>query len=335
MAKAKKLPSGKWRVQAKRTVFGNHEIKSFTANTKTAAETAAILWQKEQTPISIANMTLAEAYDRYINSKSSILSPNTLREYKREKQRSFQNIMNINISSLNNEIVQASVNIEAASHSPKTVRNSYGLLSSVLNMFAPNLKLIIQLPQNKPTEMIMPEEDDVKKLLKSVKGTEMELPILLAALGPMRRGEICALTDRDVKGNIITVNKALALNEEREWVEKSPKTTSSYRSIEYPDSVINLLKGKKGRLVELSPNAITKRFNQILKANGIEPFRFHDLRHYNVSILHAMNIPDKYIMARGGWSTNYTMNKFYRHILQKEQDKNTEKILNYFNEFGA
>jgi hypothetical protein len=36
-------------------------------------------------------------------------------------------------------------------------------------------------------------------------------------------------------------------------------------------------------------------------------------------------------MARGGWSTNHTMNNVYNHILRKEKDKNEEKIIDHFN----
>ena len=69
--------------------------------------------------------------------------------------------------------------------------------------------------------------------------------------------------------------------------------------IEYLDFVIERLSGISGKITNKTPVAITHRFNRILKEAEIPHFRFHDLRHYAVSILHAMNIPDKYIMAVG------------------------------------
>lgn len=147
----------------------------------------------------------------------------------------------------------------------------------------------------------------------------------------MRRGEICALTSDDIHGNVITVNKSLALGVDKKWHTKSPKTFSSYRDIEYPDFVIKRLEGIQGRITSMSPSAITDSFQRILKKAGLPPFRFHDLRHYAVSTLHAINVPDKYIMARGGWQTNYTMNNVYNHALKSKKDEYGDKISSHFN----
>lgn len=332
MAKAKKLPSGSWRVQASVTVDGKRIIKSFTADTAKKAELAALEWQTDRNrEKNIDNITLKEAFERYIKSKENVLSPGTVRIYKVTANSHLQSIQNIKISNLTTEIIQRAINIEAATHSPKTVRNVHGLLSSTLNMFLPGFALNTTLPQKKPAEMYIPDDNDIKKLLQAVKSTEMEIPVLLAAFGPMRRGEICALTSDDVHGNIISVNKSLARNASGKWVVKSPKTVSSYREIEYPDFVIEKLKGINGKITGISPEHITRRFKKILKNNNIPDFRFHDLRHYNVSMLHAMNIPDKYIMARGGWKTNYTMNNVYNHILRDKKTEFDEQITKRFN----
>jgi integrase len=167
--------------------------------------------------------------------------------------------------------------------------------------------------------------------LEVVKGQEIEIPILLAAFGPMRRGEICALTSDDVNGNIITVNKSLVRTPDNNWVLKAPKTYSSYRQIEYPDFVIEKIKNINGNLTTMSPSAITNAFLKILRKNNMPEFRFHDLRHYAVSTLHSINVPDKYIMARGGWATNHTMNNVYNHILQSKKDELSQKITTHFN----
>lgn len=330
MATARKLPSGAWRVQASRKINGVLEKKSFTSSDKRTAEAEAAAWQADKQNESIEKITLRQAYERYIASKENILSPGTVREYYGTARRHLQDIMDIRISKLTTEQIQRSINICAASTSPKTVRNVHGLLSSVLRMFRPQFILNTTLPQKKPAELYIPDDNDIKKLMQAVKGTEMEIPVLLAAFGPMRRGEICALNSDDVNGNFVTVNKAVVTDKNGKTVVKVPKTASSYRTIEYPDFVIEKLKGIKGPITNISPGHITRRFKRILANNGIPHFRFHDLRHYNVSILHAMNIPDKYIMARGGWRTNYTMNNVYNHALKSKQTEYDNKISNHF-----
>jgi integrase len=91
------------------------------------------------------------------------------------------------------------------------------------------------MPQKKKPELYIPDDNDIKTLLNAVKGQRIEIPILLAAFGPMRRSEICALTSDDVNGNIITVNKSMVMGDDKKWHIKAPKTFSSYRNIEYPE----------------------------------------------------------------------------------------------------
>ena len=59
----------------------------------------------------------------------------------------------------------------------------------------------------------------------------MEIPVLLAAFGPMRRSEICALTSDQIDGNIVHVDRAIVLNENYQWVIKKPKSYAGDRYI--------------------------------------------------------------------------------------------------------
>ena len=60
------------------------------------------------------------------------------------------------------------------------------------------------------------------------------------------------------------------------------------------------------------------------------PFRFHDLRHYSASIMHAIGILDQYIMASGGWKTDTVLKAVYRNVINDEQKKFTDKIISHF-----
>lgn len=333
MAKAKKLPSGNWRVQASKVIDGKQVRKSFTASDKRKAELMAAQWLDDVALYTdIDNISLRQAYERYIDIKRNILSPSTIIGYEVLLRNSFSDLMHLPINKLTQPQIQSSVNIYASNHSAKSVKNGVGLLTAVLSMFRPEFKISITTPQKEKKDIYIPDDEDIKRVLEVVKDTELEIPVLLAAFGPMRRGEIGALTSDDIHGNIVTVNKSLVKDSSGKWNIKPPKTFSSYREIEYPSFVISKINGINGRIVNATPDIITKAFIRMLRKNNIRQFRFHDLRHYAVSTLHAINVPDKYIMARGGWQTNYTMQNVYNHALKNKKDEYEEKISKHFND---
>lgn len=168
--------------------------------------------------------------------------------------------------------------------------------------------------------------------METVAGTPMEIPVLLAAFGPMRRGEICALDKDHIQGNIVHVEFSMALDENNQWVIKAPKSIAGDRYIEFPDFVILKLQGKTGRIVGLTPSQVSDRFSDILVKAGIPHFRFHDLRHYSASIQHALGIPDAYIMKRGGWEDDAVLKDVYRHTMEEQAKLMNAKANSYFSQ---
>lgn len=346
MATAKKLPSGSWRcqvyshteeiMQPDGTIKKKRIYKSFTCDVqgpkgKRLAEQAASDWAAEkENAYSVQNLTFGEALDRYIESRESVLSPRTIMDYKRIRKNELKTIMNIKIALITQEDIQRAINLESQLHSPKTVRNSHGLISAVMRTYRPNFALNTALPKKVRPDIYIPSENEIRTLLDVVSETDMELPVLLAAFGPMRRGEICALTSNDIDGNVVHVCKNMVLNTERQWIIKSPKSYAGDRYIDYPDFVSKKFNGIEGKIVTLNPNEITDRFNNILKKSGLKHFRFHDLRHYSASIQHALGIPDSYIMQRGGWGNDGTLKTVYRHALEDKADEMNQIANSYF-----
>lgn len=82
----------------------------------------------------------------------------------------------------------------------------------------------------------------------------------------------------------------------------------------------------------MKPYNVTKALKRALKKNALPDFRFHDLRHYAASILHAIRIPDQYIMNYGGWKTDYVMKSVYRNAIDEETQKMNDKISDHFTE---
>lgn len=330
--KARKLPSGNWRVNAYvgKDYIGKQIRKSFTAPTKREAELLAnqyLITHKQND--NYTDMLLSEAFERYIASKDSVLSPSTIRGYRHIQQKHLQELMPCKLSHLTEENIQIAINKLSAAHSPKTVRNIYGLLVAVLKTYNPSFHLNITLPQKEKPSIFIPNEEQISRLLSEVQDTELEKAILLGAVGGLRRSEIAALTTDDVSETGITVNKAVVCNSEGQWVLKTTKTTESTRFVTLPKEVIDKLKPQNGtdKIVNLQPNIITNYFRQITKKTFGQPIRFHSLRHFSASFLHSLNVPTAYIMKRGGWSNPATLQKIYTHTME-QQEKDFNKIIN-------
>lgn len=334
MAKAKKLKSGNWRclVYDYTDENGKRHYESFTAETKKEAEYLAAEFALRKKEEKIESITIEVAITRYCAVKENVLSPSTIREYERMKNTCFTEINSISIKKINKEAVQVWVNALSANHSPKTVKNAYGLLSAVLDMYASDKRIKVTLPQARKPELYVPSDQDVQAVLSYFRrknDTEMEKAIMLAAFGPLRRSEICGLCAEDIKGNLVIVRRAEVMDRNNQFVTKTTKTYSSQRVVKFPDFVIDKISVNSGRVVALSPTQISKRFSYALKKLEVPHFRFHDLRHYTASIMHAIGIPDQYILGRGGWSSEQGLN-IYKNRVNAEETKFTDIILRHF-----
>lgn len=339
MAKAHKLPSGKWRCQIFISEDHIPPRMSFTADTAGEAEFLALQYKREykrkQSP---ENLTVGEAIDKYIENRSVVLSPRTIKGYKEDRARYFQSIMDIRLPNLSQEDVQKAVNADAKSYSPKTIRNMHGLLSATLAKFYPDFSLHTHLPQKKKRlDDITPEDEDIERLIKATEGQRIQIAIILGACVGLRRSEISALKRSDIneKNSTITVQRAMVLNDEDKWTIKGTKTYESTRVLDVDPIMIQKILALEDRgeyIVGLLPSTITRTFWEVRNELGLS-FRYHDLRHYNASIQHALGIPDKYIMQRGGWSTDYTMKRVYRHALQKKTKEASSLINDHMKNF--
>lgn len=336
MAKKKnQLPSGSYRVQVYigTDTNGKRRYKSFTAPTKKQAQAIAQEWKanRNHKHTDPENLTVHDAIGKYLDVKRAVLSPSTIRGYEGLQRNYFSgDFGRRKLESLTNSVVQLWISDLSARLSPKTVRNAYALFTASLDMFYPDFHVQATLPAKKRPELYCPSDEDVKKLLKHIKGTELEIAVLLAAFGPLRRGEICALEDTDIHGNTITVNKSMVQGPDRAWVIKQPKTYGSYRDVEFPDFVIERISGINGRIIKATPSRITGRFIKAIESTDIPRFRFHDLRHYSASIMHAIGVPDQYILQRGGWISDNVMKSVYRNVIDLEAAKQNKKINEHF-----
>lgn len=330
--KATKLPSGSWYVN----VMVNGQRISITMPTKKDAEreAAALKSGVKSAQHNIA-LTVTEAFDRYIDSKSAVLSPATVAGYRRIQKNLLELIANMPLANLTQEQVQRWVNaLVKQGKKPKTVSNAHGLLSAVLAAYRPNMTLRTTLPQKVKPEIAIPSEAELSAIFKAAKETKYELPILLAVWLGLRASEIRGLKWEDIDGEYISVKRAIVQGEDGP-VEKGTKTFSGTRTLHLPPYLAALIQAQdhsKEHIVNLSGHAMYNGFERICEKAGVPHFRFHDLRHMNASVMLAVGVPNKYAQERMGHATDNMLKTVYQHTIQEEQKKYSEEIDQRFEE---
>lgn len=352
MATAHKLPSGSYRCQvyAGRDAAGKKQYRSFTALTKKEAEYAALQWQLHYKEIArdSSAMTLAEAMEKYIQSKDGILSPSTIRGYDIILRNHLQGLLPVRLNRITAAMVQEAINAESKPYtdkrgvlhtpSPKSVRNIHGLLSAVLREYHPALQLNTTLPQKVCTEQAYLEPEQIAVLLRAIRGDEMEIPVLLALWLSLRASEVTGLQWKcvDFAQSTITVRQARVRDKENRWVDKTTKTASSTRTICAPAYIMERLKEAQGGagpeeyVVAIKGNCLYRRLQVILRRSGLPPVRYHDLRHTNASVMALLNVPDLYAQKRGGWATDRVMKQVYQHTMASKRAAVDQTIDAYF-----
>lgn len=277
-------------------------------------------------PVKGSFFTCAESY---IESKVNVMSPKTVKTYHSMLDSSISNeFKRKKISQINQQDIQLEINRYASDHAPKSVRNMHGFISAVLRQFRPNMAIRTTLPQKRLYEHYTPSEDDIKRILDASKDDRQNHICFQLGCMSLRRSEILALTPEDIDGNILTINKAMVQNTEKEWVIKETKTSAGTRKIYIPDTLVQEIR-EQGYIYNRHPNRMRKALQRYQDRLGIPRFRFHDLRAYFASYAHQHGISEQTIMETGGWRSAETLRKVYRHSMDKEkaQKKLFDKML--------
>lgn len=210
----------------------------------------------------------------------------------------------------------------------------------------------VELPSPEKYYGSVYDQKTMMKLLDTVKDTEMELPIALAGLAGLRRGECAGLLWNDIDFE----NKTLSVRKQRTSGSKGSmrskvKTSESYRCIKISNALLEILerhnKRKElnksiignaykttgndficceadGSLVD--PSNYSKRFSKVLQDNNLPAIRFHDLRHSWATNMIRLGIPVNTVSKMLGHSSPVVTLTVYAHVLDEMQDEAVNKL---------
>ncbi|MBQ6183184.1 MAG: tyrosine-type recombinase/integrase [Clostridia bacterium] len=221
----------------------------------------------------------------------------------------------------------------------------------------------IQRPKKIRFESKPYNQAELDALFKAVKGTDLELGVILAAFYGLRRGEAVGLKwdaiDFDNKTISIrhTVTQA-RIDGKSTIIEKDrTKTQSSNRSLPLVppfEKLLHLMKQQQDLNKKLcgdcynydyedyiyvnpmgervKPGYLTQAFPAFLENHGMRRIRFHDLRHSCATLLYANGVALKDIQEWLGHSDISTTSNIYTHLDFNSKVASAQAIMGFFPE---
>lgn len=342
MPKAKKLASGNWRVlvYAGKDIHGKRKYKSFTDPNKKKAEYAASEYAlRHKKENSAENLIFQKASDRYIETKSNLLSTSTIRGYRIIQKNALPLLLPVTLGKLEtSDLIQQQMNENGKKYSAKSLRNQWGFVTAVMGYFNFQIDRVTLKPPEEKTFPV-PTKKDAERIMAILKeAPEIECQALFALTCSLRQSEIAGLRVGDISRSTANIHGARVLGVGHKLIYKSTnKSAAGARQVIMPDylavRVAELCKGKEPGdfIFNMDPDQVLKRFQRLLKKHGMPPYTIHSLRHCFAAIMHAQGIPDKYVMEMGGWASDYVLKKVYQYTFEDETAKVEKKANRYFN----
>ncbi len=331
---AKQLPSGSWYCRIR---VGGQDV-SITRPTKNEAVADAMAVKVGAKVIAHEprrqNLAVYQAMDNYISARENVLSPATVRGYRTIQKNRFVSARNMKISSLTQAKWQQIVNLEARTCSPKTLKNAWGFLSSVIFEATGN-RVSVRLPQVVVEDRPFLTPEQIPVFVQAVKGTDIEIAALLG-LSSLRRSEILALRweNIDLKNNVIHIKGAAVVGPDGKLVQKATnKNKKSRRTvpiIEPLKEALGQVPQKTGIVVNVAPCTIYTQVNNICRENHLPEVGVHGLRRSFASLAYHLGFSEEMTMQIGGWSDIYTMRKIYTELSEKDISEKSSEFTDFF-----
>jgi integrase len=334
-SKAEKLPSGSYRSFGSIYINGKRYRKSFTVSPEDVGSDKkaqrecvrrAEDWEDEQS-ITSDKITVLQALEKYYEDRKNVLSPSTLKIYQQMRQY-FEPLFNRDALEIGSGDIQPLINSMSLKVSPKTIKNRIGILLPALSYVGNEKRFNLRYPQRiKPTNK-SPEHDEVRELLRAA-DSDLKVAMCFAAFSTLRRSEVCGLKYKDILPDNRIYIHASRVKGPDGWVYKEfPKNSGSVRYVNIPAETLSVIpEGLPDEyIIKKTPDAITNQFIRLKKKLHIS-CTFHDLRHYAATFRAELRIPQNYIEADGGWtSESRILQQTYINELESSRRKYDKQI---------
>lgn len=213
------------------------------------------------------------------------------------------------------------------------------------DMVTQNVAMKVDRPRKNSFQPKFLTAEEMQQMFEIIKGTKMQLPVMVAAFYGLRRGEVLGLKwdAIDFHRGTLTIKRTVTqvkIDGKYQIIEQdSAKTKSSMRTLPLVGSFKEYFEeAKKAQEFNkkvcgdsynydydgyvfvneigerMKPDYLTTAFPEYLKRHGMKKIRFHDLRHSCASLLLANGVPLKQIQEWLGHSDFSTTANIYAHL---------------------
>lgn len=316
--------------------------------------TAALGEKQKGIIIEPNRVTVSEWLDTWLKDyKKNTLRPTTWDSYEVQARCHLKPALGaVKLKDLRPEHLQRVLNEKlAAGLTPRSVRYIHQVIHGALDqavknqLVARNVSDMTELPPDKKKEIHPLTLEEAKQLLKAIGQDRLYAAILLEVGTGLRRGELLALTwkDIDLEEATLDVRRGLVRVRNREADRKTfltfqePKTKKSRRTIPIPEDAVVELKRHRARqnreklalgpayedggLVfctedgkPIDPRNFSRHFGRLLKTASLPHIRFHDARHTFATIMLELGENPKTVQEILGHSRISTTLDTYSHV---------------------
>jgi integrase len=233
---------------------------------------------------------------------------------------------------------------------PKSIALLHRVLSQALRqavrwqLLASNPAVAVAPPRVERKQMHVLDADATLDLVEAARTTDLFMPVLLAAMTGMRRGEIVALRWHSIDFNAGQL-AVVASTEQvgRKTRDKPPKSGRS-RTIALPALMIEELRRYQLQQAETLlrlgvrqddaahvciradgapwwPESLTQAFRRFLRSHNLPSMRFHGLRHAHATHLLTANVHPKIVQERLGHASISMTLDLYSHVVPGMQEE--------------
>lgn len=364
--KTKVKKNGLWQYRVKvnyTDIYGNYKQVERIAYGSAEAKALESKLMMSTSESHCEKMTVGMLYEEYIRVKASQVRASTLDKTTQICTREILPILeNCNIHKLNAKILQNwKDTVNCKDLAIITKQNAYKEFSALLNyavkveylernplVLVGNFKEVYFKHEKEKLRYYTPNE--FLKYIEIAKFNNATITdwgyyvfFNIAYYTGLRKGEINALKWSDIESNMLHVRRSISQKLKNGDFEGPPKNKSSYRSIQLPNPLIEILDDHKlrqqldsnfnedfrvcGGIKTLRDTTLSNRNIKYAKESNLHKIKIHDFRHSHASLLANSGINIQEISRRLGHAKIEITWNTYSHLYPREEEKAIE-ILN-------